>query len=237
MLLGKLENREERLEKYTRNKKLGKKNAEFKTQAEKLLHISESLGKFCISLDEFRSEEISVQLDENSVNMTLEKTKDLLKKFQEDNEAIIDQDIVNLEKDLLVYINNIIENGQDSLDYIWSEYCKKYRSSDALFLTALEKLEQTKDDARQIKVINEDIDLLINERGQNLKQTLSKLEKLKEKRQSSYSVIKIQDAPANLQEFIQKAVSEGVPLSDLSEEIKNWLEQKGMLGQFSVWIK
>jgi hypothetical protein len=143
----------------------------------------------------------------------------------------------DLKYDFIDRISGLTDFARTAIEKAWRSYVESRAiigSSEVL--DALMRLPQFRASVVSIRACNERINRLATQVPSDLRLAVESLDGLVQELRSAWATISADGIPDAVIKFLRASAAEGIPLDTFSDEIRNWLESKGLLNAFRVRI-
>ncbi len=239
MLLKRLRNLPSQIESLDESKKDQNMATQFTDRKKALSLLANRIKTLNETVESFiENNEIDIDFtDLNEWDQIKLSIDDIKKKFKEDHKSIIDQDKIKFD------------NFQKSLNSIFTKYDN--RISDKWRKLALKKIEnypnerlesysaipQFNSSINNLRDIRKSIETISDKIPENLNESISTLQDLEKNFNDQVSQLNFDEEPVNFSNFLDKATSDGVSFSELTPEIKSFLERLELLDKLKIVLR
>lgn len=182
---------------------------------------------------------LRVMRDRNLINLeSIQQTENFLAALQQINSQFCTQPTWILEtknfnpKPFLAQADSLAKYLEQNLGRAWATYRdQRMPGSNSEMLSVLGKIAALKPTVQNIQSLTDEIKKVAYPRtADEFEQIETKLAKLSE----AWNSLKSDDMPDAVQRFLRVAATEGAPITLLTEEVKEWLIQRGLIDSFRV---
>ncbi|HEY9697652.1 MAG TPA: hypothetical protein V6D10_10340 [Trichocoleus sp.] len=177
--------------------------------------------------------------DRNLITLELsQQTESFLATLQQINTQFCAQPTWILEtknfnpKPFQAQVDSLANSLEQNLSKAWATYCdQRMPSSNTEMLTVLGRIATLKHTVQTIQILSDVIKKVAYPKStEEFEQIEKKLTQLSE----SWNSLKSDDMPNMVQRFLRAAATEGAPVTLLTEEVKDWLIQRGLIDSFQI---
>lgn len=236
MLLDRVTGLTEKLDRYEKLKAAAGQAAMYRTRASQFEVARTSLTEVSDAIGRFEKAGIPVDFEATNADDLLQKVTSLRNLFNSDP-GILNSPPFNLKYELFDRISGLSTFAQQALNRAWRSFVDAQGINGSIeLLDALMKLAQFRASVIAIKACRERINQLASEAPSDVEGAKNTLETLVHQYRVAWSSISADGIPETIVEFLRASSAGGVPLSELTEEIRKWLASKSLLGAFRIRI-
>jgi hypothetical protein len=236
MLLERAVSLAEKINHYEQLKAAAGQASMYRTRASQFETAKKALAEARLALERFDQAAIPVKFDSANTSALIEKANSFRKLFHS-NPATLTDPPFDLRYEFLDRVSAIGKFAKEALDRAWQGYVEDQGvNSSTEVLDALAKLPQFRASVTVIKECRERIDRIARQTPSDIEAAKATLGALVEEHRSAWSAISADGIPNTVIVFLRNSAATGVPLSDLTVEVRKWLETRGLLSAFRVRI-
>lgn len=225
-----------RIERYQKLKGAANEAEMVSTRARQIKEAAALLSQARSSLDKFSKAGIRFQYTPAAVQELTEKATKLRAMAAENPTGLADppfnvaHEFTNRLRDLAVAANQSIEKG-------WSKFVAENTPSGSDdVLEALGKLPQMRAGVTRIRLCRQKVTALAATVPADPASAIEQLQVLSAEHGAAWAELTADSVPPGVLHFLRACAAEGAPVATLTDEIRVWLESRGLLGSFRVRI-
>ncbi|MGO7394560.1 hypothetical protein ACCS62_28350 [Rhizobium ruizarguesonis] len=237
MLLDRAASLTAKIVEYEKLKSTAAEAAAFQTRATQFLNLSEKLSQTSSSLREFAEAGVKVNFTSADAPVYAGKAKQLRTAIL-DNPSVLNDPPFDIRYEFVDRIAGIANGAEKALLATWRAYVggrASYGSTEVL--GALAAIPQFAQSVAKIRRCRSAIETLGNSVPSDPKATVTELDKLVAEHEKAWAELSAEDIPMSVVAFIRAAASEGAMLSLYSDEVKLWLNDRGLTTAFRIRLK
>jgi len=236
MLLERAAGLAERILRYQKRKVAAKEADRVSTRAAQIGEAAALLTQARTTLGRFSKAGIKIQFAPVGVQELTEKAQRLRATAAEDPAGLasppfnIAHEFTNRLKGLAVAANQSIEEG-------WSRFVAENTPSGSDdVLEALGKLPQMRAGVTRIRQCRQKVTALAATVPTDPKSAIALMRVLSAEHGSAWEELPADSLPPSVLQFLRACAADGAPVTSLTDEVRVWLESRGLLGSFRVRI-
>ena len=225
-----------RIERYQKLKGVAKEAELVSTRAGQIEEVAALLSQARASLDKFSKAGIRCQYAPAGVQELTEKAKTLRAIAAENPAGLADppfnvaHEFTNRLKGLAVAANKSIEEG-------WSRFVAENTPSGSDdVLEALGKLPQMRVGVTRIRLCRQKVTALAAKVPADPTSAIEQLQVLSAEHGSAWTELTADSVPPSVLQFLRACAADGAPVTTLTDEVRVWLDSRGLLGSFRIRI-
>lgn len=225
-----------RIERYQKLKGAAKEAELVSTRAEQIEDAAALLSQARASLDKFSKAGISIQFAPAGVLELTEKAHRLRAIAAEEPAGLasppfnVAHEFTNRLRGLAVAANQAIEVG-------WSRFVAENTPSGSDdVIEALGKLPQMRAGVTRIRLCRQKVTALAATVPADPASAIEQVRMLSAEHGSAWAELTADSVPTSVLQFLRACAADGAPVTTLTDEVRVWLESRGLLGSFRVRI-
>ena len=236
MLLDRALGLAEKINRYEKRKAAAGQAETYRTRASQFDAAKTSLTDAWVAINRFEEAAIPVNFQATNADILMQNATSLRDLFYVDP-AVLDSPPFNLKYEFFDRLSGLSTFAREALDEAWRSYVDAQGvNSSSEVLDALMKLSQFRASVIAIKACRERIDRLASQTPSDVQGAVKTLGGLVQEHRLAWSAISADGIPEAVIKFLRSSAAEGIPLSEFTDEIRKWLDSKGLLSAFRVRI-
>ncbi|TBO29286.1 hypothetical protein EYS42_12815 [Aquabacterium lacunae] len=225
-----------KISRYQTLKSAAKEAEIVRTRADQLGQVSALLAHARDALSRFTAAGVIVEFAPAQADDLLEKARRLRVIASEAPAALADPPF-NFAHEFTNRLRGIATGADTAIQERWSHFIAENSpgGSDEV-LDALGKLPQLRDGVTQIRQCRQKIKLLAATPPADPVQAVAQLRALVAEHQTAWSTLTTDNLPRAVILFLRACAGEGAPVTSLTEEVRDWLEARNLLGSLRIRI-
>jgi len=237
MLLDRAASLTAKIVEYEKLKNTAAEATAFQTRANQFRNLSEKLSQTSRSLREFVDAGVKVNFTSADAPVYAGKAKQL-RMAVIDNPSVMNDPPFDIKYEFVDRITGIANGAEKALIAAWRAYVggrANYGSTEVLgALAAIPQFAQSVAKIRRCRSAIETLGMTV---PSSPKSTVLQLDLLVAEHEKAWAELSAEDIPMSVVAFIRAAASEGAMLSLYSDEVKLWLNDRGLTTAFRIRLK
>lgn len=236
MLLERATGLANKITEYINLRNLADDAQKFQTRANQFETTAERLNTTEVKLSRLKDAGIPVTFKNPDVMGLASKAK-LLRESVQKNPAELDDPPFNLKYDFTDRLLGICNGADADMTNAWQRYAAEYSKlgSDEV-LNALNALHKFRASVAKIRRFRLDILELERALPPDPAGAVKRLSTLVADYRSAWTELTADGIPTAVITFLRACATEGAPISDFTEEVRNWLQTRKLLNAFRITI-
>ncbi|WP_425985279.1 hypothetical protein [Ensifer sp. R-19] len=206
----------------------------FQTRANQFTALAGKLSLALQSLRDFSEAGVRVPVFNSDARSYAAKAKQLREALV-DNPSIINDPPFDLKYEFADRINAIALSAEKGLSASWSAYvAQRADRGSTEVLGALAAIPQFQESVRKIRQCRSAIESIGAIVPSDPKAAIKQINTFVTDLEKAWAELSADDIPASVITFIRTAASEGAMLASFTEEVRTWLNDKGLTSAFRI---
>lgn len=236
MLLERATGLADKIDRYQRLKAAAGEAELFRTRANQFRQVRTSLTEARTALARFRASGIPVDFVAVNADALHDKASKLRDMVLADPVVLADPPF-NLKFEFTDRLLSIGNAATEAIQKAWSSYVAAHGpTGSSEVVDALAKLPQFQSSVARIRRCRQSTEELAKRTPTDPEKAIGSLAVLAAEHRTAWSELSADGIPPTVILFLRACADNGVPLSELSEEVRNWLKERELLGSFRVRI-
>ncbi len=236
MLLERASGLAERIKQYQRLKAAAQEAALVSTRSVQVGEAAAFLTQVRTTLDRFSKAGINVQFAPAGVQDLNEKSR-RLRTIAAENPAGLADPPFNVAHEFTNRLRGLAVAANKSIEESWSRFVVENTPSGSDdVLDALGKLPQMRAGVTRIRQCRQKITALAVAVPGDPASAIEQLRELSAEHSSAWAELTADSVPPSVLQFLRACAADGAPVTTLTDEVRVWLESRGLIGSFRVRI-
>lgn len=234
MLLERAEKLTGKITRYQQLKAAATQAEQVRTRAEQIGKVADKFGRARRVIDDFNSAGVAVDFLPKSMQ-TLVDNANKLRTIATENPAELANPPFDMRNEFTDRIIGIADGALKRADERWRRYVADNTPAGAdELLDALAKLSPVPDSVFRIQRTKRDMEALAAKRPADPVQAVAQLQSLATEQRAAWDELDTDSIPPAVIRFIGDCAGNGVPLTRLTDEVRDWLRSHELLGAFRI---
>jgi hypothetical protein len=225
-----------RIERYQKLKGAAKEAELVGTRAGQIEEAAALLSQARVSLDKFSKAGIKFQYAPVSVQELTERATKL-RAIAADNPAGLAEPPFNVAHEFTNRLKGLAVAANQSIEEGWKRFVAENTpgGSDDI-LEALGKLPQMRTGVTRIRQCRQKVSALAAAVPADPASAIEQLRVLSAEHGSAWAELTADSVPPSVLQFLRACAADGAPVTALTDEVRVWLESRGLIGSFRIRI-
>jgi hypothetical protein len=208
----------------------------YRTRADQFGQVRASLAEARVALERFHTSGIPVEFVALNADMLGDKASTLRAMVTADPTVLADPPF-NLKFEFTDRLLGITESAKDAIERAWVAYVAVHGpTGSSEVLDALAKLPQFQASVARIRRCRQSAEDLAKRTPSDPEKAIESLKAWDAEYRAAWSELNADGIPRTVILFLRACADNGVPLSELTDEVHGWLEARALLSSFRVRI-